>query len=488
MTEKNLEEDLKYYNELGFKAGLEIHQQLETHKLFCKCPSLVNDPNKADIKFERRFRSVLSEKGEKDIVAEFEMQKNKVIRYEACSSSSCLVEYDEEPPHSINKYALNIALEIATLFNAEIVDEIQIMRKAVVDGSVTSGFQRTMLIAKRGYIKTSLGNVHIDTVCLEEEAAKKLSEDSNYITYRLDRLGVPLVEIATAPEIKTPEHAKECASIIGMILRSTNKVKRGIGTIRQDVNLSIRGHPRIEIKGFQELKSMPKVIENEVKRQIEDIKNKTLKAEVRKANVDFTTTFQRPMPGAARMYPETDHVPIKISEEMLENISRPELITEKTISLEKKYKISSVLAEEIIKNKINFEDYVSKLENIEPEFIARVLVEYPKQIKTKYNLEIKYDIYSILDLYNNRKISKEAVLEIMVELNATGRRLDEISKKYLSVDEEEVKKEIKKIILDLESEDKEPKMNEVMGRLMEKYRGKIDGKRAVELIKIILKS
>ena len=173
---------------------------------------------------------------------------------------------------------------------------------------------------------------------------------------------------------------------------------------------------------------------------------------------------------------------------IIQNISRPELITEKTISLEKKYKISSVLAEEIIKNKINFEDYVSKLENIEPEFIARVLVEYPKQIKTKYNLEIKYDIYSILDLYNNRKISKEAVLEIMVELNATGRRLDEISKKYLSVDEEEVKKEIKKIILDLESEDKEPKMNEVMGRLMEKYRGKIDGKRAVELIKIILKS
>src|SRR3990167_7412137 len=226
------------YQKLGFKCGLEIHQQLEGKKLFCECPT-INSNSEPNVKFERRLRAVAGETGEIDIAAKHEMQKGKKFIYEADSNDTCLVEYDEEPPHELNKQALETTLKIALLLNAKIIDEIQVMRKTVVDGSNVSGFQRTALVAMDGFIETSQGKVTIPTICLEEEAAQKLEEDSDFVKYRLDRLGIPLIEIATGTEIKNPEHARETASMIGMVLRSVDGVKRGLGTIRQDVNVSI---------------------------------------------------------------------------------------------------------------------------------------------------------------------------------------------------------------------------------------------------------
>ncbi|MDI6737102.1 MAG: Glu-tRNA(Gln) amidotransferase subunit GatE, partial [Nanoarchaeota archaeon] len=372
------------YEKLGFRCGIEIHQQLETHKLFCSCPSLVNDESKPDIILKRKIRAVAGETGEVDKAAAFEKQRNRTFIYEACRTSSCLVELDEEPPHEVNREALMIALEIALLLNAKPVDQIQFMRKTVIDGSNVSGFQRTALIATDGYIQTSKGKVAVSTVCLEEEAAKKISEKGNEVTYRLDRLGVALVEIATDASIKDNEHAKECASIIGMILRSTGKVKRGIGTIRQDVNVSIAGKTRVEIKGFQELRSIPTVIENEVKRQIE---LKESKSEVRKANPDGSTEFLRPMPGAARMYPETDVKQILVTKEMLSALKLPELLTEMAIRLEKQYNLNADLAGSIVKEEVDFEKYAMKFTKIEPTFIATALVIYPKEIKRRHNID-----------------------------------------------------------------------------------------------------
>jgi Glu-tRNA(Gln) amidotransferase subunit E-like FAD-binding protein len=315
------------YESIGFRCGIEIHQQLEGKKLFCNCPTL-NSTKQPDIKVMRRLRAVAGETGEIDIAAQHEMQKARTIQYLGNSEDVCLVELDEEPPHEINRDALKAAVETALLCNARIVDEVQVMRKTVVDGSNTSGFQRTALIALDGWIETSLGRVAIPLICLEEEASQKVSEDAQSVTYSLDRLGIPLIEIATSADIKTPDHAKEVAEKLGMILRSTGKVKRGIGTIRQDVNISVKGGARTEIKGFQELKSIPKVINFEVERQLGLIKQgKSIEKEVRKAEPDGTTGFLRPMPGAARMYPETDVVPVKIS---TEGIKLSELIDEKT--------------------------------------------------------------------------------------------------------------------------------------------------------------
>ncbi len=468
------------YQKLGFKCGIEIHQQLETHKLFCECPSLVNDTSKPDIIIARKIRAVAGETGEIDTAAAFEKARGRTFIYEACRTSSCLVELDEEPPHEANHEALMAALEIALLLNAKPVDQIQFMRKTVIDGSNVSGFQRTALIATDGFIETSKGKVAVPTICLEEEAAKKISEKGNEVTYRLDRLGVALVEIATDASIKDPEHAKECASIIGMILRSTGNVKRGIGTIRQDVNVSIAGKARVEIKGFQELKSMPLFIANEVKRQIE---LKDSKPEVRKANPDFTTTFERPMPGAARMYPETDVKPITVTKEMIGSIVIPELLTEKAIKLEKKYGLNADLAKEVIDSDYEFEGFVKMFPKIEATFIATALVAYPKELKRRFNLEPEKvsgnDFKEVLGYLNQGKIAKEAVIELMKDA-AEGKRLD-ISR-FSSISDEKLKNELRKVV----EENKGASLNALMGEAMKKFRGKADGKKIMDTLKALL--
>ncbi|MEM4195123.1 MAG: Glu-tRNA(Gln) amidotransferase subunit GatE, partial [Candidatus Anstonellales archaeon] len=246
------------------KIGIEIHQRLATKKLFCNCPSLYEEgEKKPDAVLKRNLHVVYSEVGEIDKAALLEGVRERVFDYHYFSDSSCLVEADEEPPHSINENALDVAIEMALRMNMEIFDEVHVMRKIVIDGSNTAGFQRTAIIAVDGRMETSKGEVGIETLCLEEESAGIVSENS----FRLDRLGIPLIEIATAPDVKDPEHAKEVAEKIGLMLRATGKVMRGIGTIRQDLNVSIEGGARVEIKGAQELNMLPKWIENEAERQ-----------------------------------------------------------------------------------------------------------------------------------------------------------------------------------------------------------------------------
>jgi glutamyl-tRNA(Gln) amidotransferase subunit E len=249
----------------GLKAGLEIHQQLNTHKLFCSCPSLLRSDSPSFI-VQRKLNPVVGETGEIDIAALYEKQKDKTFTYHVFDTN-CLVELDEEPPHKINQEALKITLQIALLLNCKIFPVTQIMRKTVIDGSNTSGFQRTVLIAHDGYIKTSHGDVRIETIALEEDSARKISDEYNNRAYSLDRLGIPLVEITTKPDLKTPDQIKEAALKIGEILRAC-QVKRGIGTIRQDVNISIKGGNRVEIKGFQDPRIMIDTINNEIQRQI----------------------------------------------------------------------------------------------------------------------------------------------------------------------------------------------------------------------------
>jgi Glu-tRNA(Gln) amidotransferase subunit E-like FAD-binding protein len=472
------------YSKLGFKCGIEVHQQLSGHKLFCSCPTL-NSDEEANVKFERRLRAVAGETGEVDVAAKHEMEKGKKFIYEADSDDTCLVEYDEEPPHELNKEALETGLKVALLLNAKIVDEIQIMRKTVVDGSNVSGFQRTALIAQDGFIETSKGKVRIPTICLEEEAAQKLEEKNGYVKYRLDRLGIPLIEIATDSSIKNNEHAKESAAYIGMVLRSVG-VKRGLGTIRQDVNVSIEKGARTEIKGFQDLKSIPKVIDNEITRQVNVIKNnKGIKKEVRKVEKDFTTSFLRPMPGAARLYPETDVKPVLVSKEYIENLKKrlPKLLTHKEEDLEKKYKIAKELAKELIDNTI-FEDLVKKYSKLEPSMIAHTLINIPKEIKSRFNEDIskldKEHFDDVLDYFSKGKISKEAIIDLLVKKIKNEKiKLEE----FTGVSLKDLEKDIKKLI----EEKKGLNIGAYMGILMGKYRGKVDGKKIMELLKKYVK-
>lgn len=246
-------------------VGLEIHQQLDTTKLFCQCQSdLVEEKGQ---EFMRKLRPSQSELGEIDRAALAEAEKKLRFRYQAPPEVSCLVEADEEPPHAANEEAIEVALTVAAMLNARPVDEIHFMRKIVIDGSNTTGFQRTALVAMHGYLEVNGRRISIPTICLEEDAARKVEAGKGEIVYRLDRLGIPLIEIATGPEMHSPEEVKEVAQMLGSIMRATKRVKRGIGTIREDINISIPGGARVEIKGVQELNMLPVYVEKEIERQ-----------------------------------------------------------------------------------------------------------------------------------------------------------------------------------------------------------------------------
>ena len=294
---KRLEID---YEKVGLKVGLEIHQQLDTSaKLFCNCkPELFKE--EPEITFLRRLRPTQSELGQIDPAAYFEFQKGLKILYEANRATSCLVEMDEEPPHPLNMEAVEITLTAALMMNAKPVDEIHVMRKTVIDGSNTTGFQRTCVIALGGEVKAGEKTVPIQHMSLEEDAARKTGGEGNVIRYRIDRLGIPLIEVATAPVIKSPTEAEEVALAIGTILRATGKVKRGLGTIRQDINISIPKGALVEIKGVQELELLQLVVKYEVLRQLrlleisEELRARGVKEEhIKEEFIDVTTVFKQ---------------------------------------------------------------------------------------------------------------------------------------------------------------------------------------------------
>ncbi|MBI2449149.1 Glu-tRNA(Gln) amidotransferase subunit GatE [Candidatus Pacearchaeota archaeon] len=472
---------------MELKSGLELHQQLNTRKLFCECPSVLRSDNPEYV-INRRMHPVPGESGEVDEAARFESLKKTEFIYECYKDNVCLVDLDEEPCHDINKEALGIALKIALLLNCEIIPYTQIMRKTVIDGSNTSGFQRTALIAKNGYIETTSGRVGIATVCLEEDSARIIKQEKNRTIYRLDRLGIPLIEIATDPDIKTAIQAKEVALHLGEILRACN-VKRGIGTIRQDVNLSIEGGKRIEIKGVQEPALIQKTIEIEVERQKELVKKGNSVAEVRKANPDGTTTFLRPMPGAARMYPETDLPLLYISRDFINEVKKglPRLKSELRQDLEKQGLNQEMIKLILEENKL--EDYKTLLNVYKnPNLIAKLLVLWPREIAVKEKISEKklkellhLDILElILDNVRDKKIDESHARAILTDI-AKGKSVSEALK--IEKADEKVEEEILKIV----KEKPGLSINAYMGLAMQRFKGKVSGKDIMEILKRIIK-
>jgi len=468
------------YKKLGFKCGIEIHQQLEGLKLFCNCPTIIRR-DKPDFTIRRELRATAGETGDIDQAAAHEQKKQKFFLYQGYEDTTCLVEADEEPPHPINQDALSTTLQVAKLLNAKVVDQIQVMRKTVIDGSNTTGFQRTALVGIDGYVEINGKKIGIPVICLEEEACQIVKRTADCDVYNLSRLGIPLIEIATDPTISDPVECRDVAARIGMILRSTGKCKRGIGSIRQDVNLSIKGGARVEVKGFQELKSIPKVIDNEVKRQLDLIKkDKKPELEVRKAEPDFSTSFLRPMPGADRMYPETD-IPTIVSD--LSAIEDVELIDDKLKKMSERYKIPGEIAKQILKKEIDFAALTSKFRNVPSLVTANILIVTPKEIKKRFNLDVsklrQEDFEEVLGYLDSGKINKEAVVDILVN-KIKGKKVD--LSKYAGVSDTQLEKEIKKII----AEKKDLSMGAYMGLIMSKHRGKVDGKKVSQILKSLL--
>ncbi len=602
------------YREIGLKCGIEIHQQLEGKKLFCSCPTIIRD-DEPHFTLTRKIRAVAGESGEIDIAAKQEQLRGKTFIYQGYYDSTCLVETDSEPPHELNKEALYTVLQFCQLAKATVSPVIQVMRKTVVDGSNTSGFQRTALIARGGEIETSEGKVRITNVSLEEDACKIIKETATEKIYSLDRLGIPLIEIGTEPDIKTPEQCQEAAKKLGYLLRSLPGVKRGLGTIRQDVNISIKGGARIEIKGAQDLKMLPQLVDLEAKRQLEllkikeELKNLKLNSfqifdltallkdsvskiiskticnkgrilaiklkgfagyvgrelqpnyrlgtefsgrakikagvggifhsdelpnygitkeeveavkkelgcavkdafilladekkkaetalqavyqraeelflgvpkEVRKANADGTTSYQRPMPGAARMYPETD---VHLIKPDLSLIELPETLENKIKRYQEKFGLSKDLAEFVAKSEKMplFEELVASHPKQKPAFIAEILTSTMLEIKRNYNEDpekLNEDNFRDLFRYLEQgKIHKDIVLSVLIDMIKGQFNLGN----YETLSLEEIHQTIGKIV----KEHPGAPIGALMGLCMKELAGKASGKVISEALKNIL--
>ena len=612
------------YHKIGLKAGLEIHQQLDTRtKLFCKCPTTLRDKKESTLTFKRYQRASKSEMGEVDKAALEEEKYSRTFIYKGYDST-CLVENDEQPPGELNREAIDVSLEAALLLNMNPADEVHTMRKIVIDGSNTCGFQRTALVAMGGGIETEEGFVGVDSLSLEEDAAQKIETegegDAYAVVYSLDRLGIPLVEIGTAPDIRTVEQARKVAEYLGMILRSTGKVKRGLGTIRQDINISIEGGARVELKGVQNLRLIGKIVENEVIRQtklielreelkrrgaevessivdlssvfertasnvikeaggdvsgvclrgfsgilgtelqperrfgseladfankygvglmhtdelpaygitaeeVEHLKRtfdateadcvvivaaerqraeKALKAvlsraeeamrgvpkETRRVLPNGSSAYMRPLPGASRMYPETDVPPVEIDEQKLKQIKSklPETFEHRKERYREKFRLNDELADKISRNSNFglFERIMESYENLPATLVVRTLTDTLAELMQEgegievENLEDRH-FMEMFKLLSANAFGKEAVPDILKFLanqpeKSVERAIEEIG---LGVDKGEVEVLIADIVNQKKKfirEKRERAVGPLMGIVMKELRGKVDGK------------
>ncbi|MGV8142644.1 MAG: Glu-tRNA(Gln) amidotransferase subunit GatE [Candidatus Pacearchaeota archaeon] len=480
------------YKVLGFKAGLEIHQQIDSPKLFSGAPSFLRS-DEPHYTIQRRLHAVAGETGKVDDAVAHEATLGKKFIYEGYRDTVSLVELDEEPAHAVNQEALDVALTVALLLNCEIYPVTQVMRKTVIDGSNTSGFQRTVLIAHDGSLELSGGQkVRIATVCLEEDSARVITREKDRVVYRLDRLGIPLVEIATYPDLFDAEMVKECALKLGEILRAC-KVKRGLGTIRQDVNVSVKGHDRVEIKGFQDPKMMIETIDKEIDRQLSNVKEGKNTSEVRNALPDGTSEFLRPMPGGARMYPETDLTLLRIGKQKVDSLKKnlPKLKTDIRDDLRKKG-----LTDELIGLVLDNSELLDEFELLIPIYptdaplVAKMVTMWRNEFATKRSktlAEIKTilneRVYEeILDSVAMGKINSTDVKPVLMKILDGVDLKDAL--KVEKIDDNEIEEAVRKIVLD------KPGMraNAYMGTLMAKFKGKIDAKKAMEIIERVLNS
>ncbi len=462
------------YEAVGFKCGIEIHNRLATGaKLFCSCiPKL--SAEKPNITITRRLRPVAGEMGRIDVAASFEFLRDRIFHYQCFPLVTCEVERDEEPPHPLNMEALAVAIQVCKLLGSRIVDEVHVMRKTIIDGSNTTSFQRTALIATGGIISTSQGPVRIQAVSLEEESAGIVEQKEDKVIYRLDRLGIPLIEISTFPEIKSAAHAREVSEKLGMIVRSTGRSQRGIGVTRQDINLSVKGGKRVEVKGVQELEIMETVIEKEVLRQVELVKIGKSEEETRVAQPDGKTVFSRPLPGGERMYPETDVPPISLSQNFLASIQTPETFERKLSRFQAI--LPKELAEQILKS-----DYLDLFESFErsPEHVifASILTNTIKDLR-RHGIPVENisdaQLRELFSALEGKKIAKEAVPQVLEKM-AHSPEIPFSTLPAQQFSEEDLRKLVKKVFQQWPALVQEKKFSALMGEVMKEARGKIDG-------------
>ncbi|MDV0444963.1 Glutamyl-tRNA(Gln) amidotransferase subunit B, chloroplastic/mitochondrial [Methanimicrococcus sp. At1] len=618
------------YEALGLMVGLEIHQQVDSPtKLHCRCPNIYREPEESTHEIRRYLRPKANNLGMMDRAVVEQTQANRQSRY-MVFDTTCLGDVDEAGPAPVSPEALKTTLEVSKLLHMVPADRAHVMRKIIVDGSGPGGFQRTTFIAGNGWIETKSGKCRVASLCLEEESAPKMEETDEYVVFSLDRLGVPLIEVATEPDIRTPEQTYEVASYLGMALRSTLGVKRGIGTIRQDVNVSIRNGTRVEMKGVQALSMIGEIVKREIFRQLalieikdelnskgasvdtelydvtsifaetkskviinsakkrkilaiclkgfdgyvgrevqpgrrlgtelsekakavgvsglfhtdelpnygitaeevaalrkavnaeaddavimisgrEEVVKRAMESvlqraeqvlieipqETRHALPDGNTSYMRPLPGAARMYPETDLPTFAISRQEYRDLPAPELLIDKAKRYMKEYGINKEFADMIAFSKymLLFEKLAEKYkesEAVTSTLLARTFTGIMPELKREgLNIDSITDtkFEEMFDKVAEGALPKDATRNVLVIVcNDSSCCIAEAVEKLGigTVDQKEIEDYIDSIVAekkDFIAEKGPAAVGPLMGIVMEKYRGKIEGKTVSAMLK-----
>ena len=395
------------YAEIGLKAGLEIHQQLLTEKkLFCRCPA-GHYSDDYDAEILRHMRPTLSELGEYDGTALMEFKTKKEIIYQINHKTVCTYEMDDTPPFEINQKALDIALEIAMLLNYKLVSEIHISRKQYLDGSIPAGFQRSTIVGVDGWIPYKGRKIGLIQLGLEEDACREVSDIGHTRVYLTDRLGMPLIEPVTQPDMHTPQEVADVANILRWSVRSTGKVRTGIGAARQDVNVSINGGTRAEIKGVPRIPLIPLLIYNEAYRQysllqIRDalhkrgITNKTLQTATANVTHHLRDTNWEPVRQALHQGDEIHCVNLK----GFEGILRHPTQTGKVFSKEISDRIRVVACITRLPNMLTSESMEETIDSFTWNKIQKAVCAGPKD--------------SLVLVWGNKQDVKTAVQEVII--------------------------------------------------------------------------
>ncbi len=620
----------KTFTDLGFKCGLEIHQQLLTErKLFCNCPAGYRN-DKPDAEIIRSMRPTLSELGEYDGTALMEFKTKKKVIYQLYRDNMCTYEMDDTPPFLVNRQALDIAIQLALLLNCSIVDELHVARKQYLDGSIPTGFQRTAIVGVGGWVPYKGRKIRISHTCLEEDACREVSDEGHVITWRTDRLSMPLIEVITEPDMINPDEAREVNALIGRVLKSSGLVRRGIGSVRQDVNVSITGGTRVEMKGILKTGYVDKMTAIEALRQrcLLDIKdelkkrglkkesfevakkdmttvlaNSTLSSfinknidkgkhigavklpgfyglmskeiqpgrtfadefsgrvrviacldalpnlavsdipsleidksvwnkiqkdmgcsdndvvvliwgpeddiitamneieiraidafdgvpnETRQHLKDYTTTFERILPGADRMYPDTDSPPVEIPACTVEGFQR--LQPKRSYEFEEKWEslgVESTIASRVVVSSFkNMFDHLVEMHLTNPTRLYMILMKASKRNDKLEKLDFD-EVAAIFDSDIGLSITGEEIVNLLAESarDTLKENFEKLLDSKRSVSEEEIERAVEEVISGQDGDNyrsDDDKLNYLIGKVMAKFNSSVDGAMIKELVK-----
>ena len=378
-------------------CGLEIHVQLNTNsKLFCSCPpNYQSAPNNTNI-----CPVCLNQPGAK--------------------------------PYPPNQAALDNAIKVALMLGCEISNEvIYFMRKHYDYPDLSSGYQRTSVPVG---IKGELNGVRIHEIHVEEDPGQYKPDRG---TVDFNRSGIPLIEIVTEPDMKSPEEARNFLNELIRVLNYSGSA-RGEGTMRADVNISIEGGKRAEVKNVNSIRGAYKVLKFELIRQKNILRRGGEVQQETRAYLEsqMITVPMRLKEDADdyRYIPDPDLPPLKIDPAHVEEIRQnmPEPAHLKTERFVEEYGIDKKDAK-VLTSELELADAFEEVcKEVDANVAARLMRDELKRV-LHYN-KIQYaeskitpsDIVELINLIESKQVTPEAAHKLIEQMPGNDKTPTEI--------------------------------------------------------------